>query len=88
MKRLLVLTLLIVYFQSCNQKMTDINNDLLRKLEHFKAREKFVVDAQLLYPGISEEALRPILTKKLNLAADDFMSVAFKNPSDKSIKNK
>jgi hypothetical protein len=48
------------------------------KFETFKAKEKFVEDMVIFYPGISDPALRPILTGKINQAADDFKEVSLK----------
>ena len=47
------------------------------KFELFKVKEKFA-DTQLYYPGISDPSLKPILTEKINLAADDFQTLAKK----------
>lgn len=50
----------------------------MSKFEVFKHKEKFVEEEQLLYPGIGDPALRPELTEKINLAADDFKKLADK----------
>lgn len=50
----------------------------------FKQKEKFVEDLTIFYPGIADPALRPILTDKINLAADDFYQVSLaQNSSEK-----
>ena len=48
----------------------------MSKFEKFKAKEKFVKDSTIFYPGIADAAMRPILTEKINLAADDFKALA------------
>ena len=44
----------------------------MTKFEEFKNKEKFVKDDKLSYPGIGDPSLKPILTEKINVAADDF----------------
>ena len=44
-------------------------------IEAFKKKEKFVQDTAIFYPGISDSTLRPILTEKINLAANDFQKI-------------
>jgi hypothetical protein len=44
--------------------------------EDFKKKEKFLEDMTIFYPGISDPALRPSLTEKINLAADDFYNAS------------
>jgi len=46
------------------------------KFDSFQQKEKFIEDTAIFYPGISNSALRPTLTQKINLAADDFKTVA------------
>ena len=48
------------------------------KFEAFKNKEKFIRDDKILYPGIGNPALKPILTEKINLSADDFEKIAQK----------
>lgn len=48
----------------------------MEKFEKFKVKEKFVEDDKLHYPGIGDEKLKPILTERINLAAEDFEKVA------------
>jgi len=52
------------------------SNKAMEQFEQFKAKDKFTEDMSLLYPGIADPALKPILTDKINLAADDFKEVA------------
>lgn len=54
------------------------------KFEIFIQKEKFVEDGSILYPGIADTALLPVLTEKINQAAKDFKEIALKgNPTDK-----
>lgn len=46
------------------------------KFEQFKAKEKFIQDSTIYYPGIGNPSMRPILTEKINLAANDFEKLA------------
>ncbi len=60
----------------------------MTKFEEFKSKEKFVQDDKLFYPGISDPILKPALTEKINLAADDFKKLADNSESkDKDYQN-
>ena len=60
----------------------------MEKFEKFKAKEKFVEDLKILYPGIGDEKLKPILTEKINLAAEDFEKIARnENATEKDYQN-
>jgi hypothetical protein len=74
--RLFIPTLLsIVIWSSCGRMKTPDN--AIVKFEEFKRTEKFLpMDLPNFYPGLSLESLRPILTEKIHLAADDFQRVA------------
>ncbi|MBL4604615.1 MAG: DUF4844 domain-containing protein [Flavobacteriaceae bacterium] len=52
-------------------------------LEDFKETDKFEEDLMLEYSGISEELLKPELTRLINLAVDDFISIAKSNSPTK-----
>jgi hypothetical protein len=59
------------------------------KFEDFKQKEKFIEDNSIFYPGISDPTLRPILTEKINQAADDFKNVSLQpNPKDEDYQDK
>lgn len=59
------------------------------KFEGFIAKEKFVEDSELFYPGIGDPAMKPTLTQKINKAADDFKEVAHsENPTDQKYQEK
>src|SRR5690606_34712763 len=60
----------------------------MTKFEEFKNKEKFLQDDQLFYPGIGDPKLKPVLTEKINLIADDFKKLADKgNSTDKDYQN-
>lgn len=60
----------------------------MEKFERFKSKEKFAADEKLYYPGIGDEKLKPILTLKINLAAEDFEKIAqSKDATDKDYQN-
>lgn len=63
---------LILSFISCEKHEIKINNIMVNQLEEFKKKEKFLPDSKIFYPGIGKEKLKPVATKNINLAADDF----------------
>jgi len=55
----------------------------MNKFSLFKSKEKFVEDNVTYYPGINDPKLRPILSEKINQAANDFEKVATgEDPTD------
>lgn len=48
----------------------------MTKLEEFKNKEKFTQDDKMFYPVIGDSTLKPILTERINLVADDFKKLA------------
>ncbi|MBN2433876.1 MAG: DUF4844 domain-containing protein [Spirochaetes bacterium] len=63
-------------------------DNAMAKFEEFKNKEKFSKDDRLFYPGISDPELKPVLTEKINLVADDFKKLAAKGKStDKDYQN-
>ena len=48
----------------------------MTKFQEFKNKEKFIQDDTIFYPGIGNATLQQLLTKKINLASDEFMKVA------------
>lgn len=76
MKRNIFIVLLILFFTACKENQTKTTNVNMNKFEAFKTKEKFTEDKTLFYPGIADSALRPTLTEKINLAADDFKTLA------------
>lgn len=60
----------------------------MTKFNEFKSKEKFLQDDKLFYPGIGDPSLKPVLSEKINLAADDFEKLAEKgNATDKEYQN-
>jgi hypothetical protein len=60
----------------CGEGQIKTPGNAMDKFEEFKIREKFTTDSITHYPGIADPALKPILTEKINLAADDFQHIA------------
>jgi len=71
--KFLFITLLTIF--SCQKPDMKIDNAMLIKLEEFKQKEKFQEDMKILYPGIGNEKLKPLLTEKINLVANDFQNL-------------
>ena len=60
----------------------------MTKFEKFKSKEKFLQDDKLFYSGIDDPNLKPVLTEKINLVAEDFKKLADKeNVTDKDYQN-
>jgi hypothetical protein len=83
---LIGLTLLL--FTSCGQGQIKTPENAMTKFEEFKSKEKFLQDDKLFYSGIGDPNLKPVLTEKINLVADDFIKLADKeNVTDKEYQN-
>ncbi|MBK0380558.1 DUF4844 domain-containing protein [Mucilaginibacter segetis] len=74
-----ILGLILMTSTSCAQQTMDIPPNATNNLKKFKLKEKFVEDSTIFYPGIGDPKLRPILTQKINAAADDFEKVTKKD---------
>ena len=70
-----VFVLLILLIFSCQNPNIKVDQIMLTKIEEFKKKEKFQSDMSIFYPGISNEKLKPIVTDKINLAANDFEKI-------------
>jgi hypothetical protein len=82
------LAFIILSFTACGQEQIKTPKDAMSKFEKFKAKEKFIDDDKIHYPGIGDPKLKPILTDKINLAASDFEKVAQSgNATDKDYQN-
>lgn len=68
----------LLVITSCGQGQIKTPENAMAKFKEFKNKEKFVEDKNAFYPGIGNEILKPILTEKINLAADDFEEVSKK----------
>ena len=53
------------------------------KFDEFIQKEKFTADNTIFYPGISDPTLKPVLTEKVNQAAEDFRKVSMSQNPDK-----
>jgi len=79
---------IILSFTACGQEQIKTPKDAMNKFKIFKANEKFIEDNKIYYPGIGDPKLKPILTEKINLAAEDFEKVAkSENATDKDYQN-
>jgi len=58
-------------------------NDIMDKFDAFIKKEKFVENSAIFYPGISDPELRPMLTEKINQAAEDFRAVSLSSNPQK-----
>lgn len=80
--------LILLLFTACGQGQMKTPDNAMKKFEEFKSKEKFSQDDNLFYPGIGDPKLKPILTEKINLVADDFKRLADKgNSTDKDYQN-
>lgn len=73
-------------FSSCAQETRKDFN--MEELTQFRAKEKFVEDNELMYPGIEDVSFKEEYTKKINLIADDFETVALNNPTGNAYQEK
>jgi hypothetical protein len=76
LKTYIFIGLTILILTACGQGKIQNPIHTIDKFEEFKAKEKFVEDTTIFYPGVANPAMRPILTAKINLAADDFKALA------------
>jgi len=84
----IILGLTLLLFTACGQGQLKTPENAMTKFEEFKNKEKFLQDDKLFYPGIGDPKLKPILTEKINLVADDFKKLADKgNSTDKDYQN-
>ena len=61
---------------ACKQRQINPPQNVVDKFDEFKNKEKFTSDTLIHYPGIANPSLRPILSEKINLAADDFKIIS------------
>lgn len=88
MKSLLTIAFLAIFFCACGQRKITTPKDAMTKFKQFIIKEKFLPEAAILYPGIGNKKLKPILTEKINLAAADFKKIAENhNASDSDYQN-
>lgn len=75
---------LLLILSACGQSQTKMKTpeNAQEKFAEFIAKKKFYAENQS--PNISDEKLRPILTKKINEVAKDFKEISESgNPTDK-----
>ena len=84
----IIIGLALLLFTACGQGQLKTPDNAMTKFEEFKNKEKFLQDDKLFYPGIGDPKLKPILTEKINLVADDFKKLADNgNSTDKDYQN-
>lgn len=84
----IIIGLTLLLFTACGQGQIKTPENAMTKFEEFKSKEKFLQDDILFYPGIGNPSLKPVLTEKINLVADDFKKLADKgNATDKEYQN-
>lgn len=84
----IIIGLTLLLFTGCGQGQIKTPKNAMTKFDEFKSKEKFLQDDKLFYPGIGDPNLKPVLTEKINLAADDFKKLADKeNVTDKEYQN-
>lgn len=61
----------------------------MKQFEQFKSKDKFAEDTSVFYLGLAKPELKPVLTNKINQAADDFIAVAASNnPTEEKYQEK
>jgi hypothetical protein len=84
----IIFGLTLLFLTACGQGQIKTPENARTKFEEFKGKEKFLQDDKLFYPGIGDPKLKPVLTEKINLAADEFEKLADKgNATDKEYQN-
>ena len=84
MMKYIKILILFLTSSACGQNVTEMKTpeNANKKFAEFIAKKKFYAENNS--PNISDEKLRPILTKKINEVAMDFKQIAeSKNPTDK-----
>src|SRR5690606_27372596 len=74
----IIIGLTLLLFTASAQARMKTPENAMSKFEESKNTEKFIQDDKLFYPAIGDPSLKPILTEKINLAADDFKKLADK----------
>jgi hypothetical protein len=75
-KTIIWISIIFLIISACGNNLIKETSNKMDKFEAFKQKEKFIVDTTIYYPGIADSTLRPILTEKINLAADDFRKIS------------
>jgi len=74
----ILIVLILFVITAFKQEKIITTSKTMDKLEVFRAKEKFVTDTALFYPGVADQTLKPVLTAKINSAADDFKALVQK----------
>jgi hypothetical protein len=84
----IIFGLTLFLFAACRQGQIKTPENAMTQFEEFKSKEKFLQDDKIFYLGIGDQNLKPALTEKINLAADDFKNLAYKgNVTDEEYQN-
>lgn len=74
----------VLTLTACSQGQMKTSEGAMDQFEAFTGKEKFAEDVKAFYPGIGNPVMKPILTDKINKAAEDFKEVAQReNPTAK-----
>jgi hypothetical protein len=88
-KVFLTIGIVLILFAGCGQNKKVESTSSVEKLLQFKTKEKFVKESGIYYSGVDDPIMRSTLSEKINLAADDFMSLAQKQDvSEKDYQDK
>jgi hypothetical protein len=87
---------ILLFFISLTPKLNSSNDPtvggtisiVINSLESFIKEKKFLPDAVIMYPGITNKTLKTKLTELINESAKDFLEVATGSPSDQSYRAK
>lgn len=85
MRILLILYFLLfnLSFFSCAQEIR-VEDNSQKMFTEFIQKEKFNQDKSIIYPGLKDKSLKPILTKEINRLAETFKFIqSSDNTSDK-----
>ncbi|MES2479200.1 MAG: DUF4844 domain-containing protein [Bacteroidota bacterium] len=74
----IIIGLTLFLFSACGQGQLKTPENAVTKFEEFITKEKFLQDKKIFYPGIADPRLKPILTEKINLSANDFKELSEK----------
>ena len=89
MTKYIKILVLFLTLSACGQNATEMKTpeNANEKFIEFLAKTKFVEEN--FYPGISDEKMRPVFTKKINQIGNDFKTVAeSEKPTDKKYQEK
>ncbi len=89
MTKYIKILVLFLTLSACGQNVTEMKTpeNANEKFIEFLAKTKFVEEN--FYPGIADEKMRPVFTKKINQIGNDFKTVAeSEKPTDKKYQEK